>query len=167
MIKTIPPPENWLEAYDKTEWIIGQLKQSPHTKITGYLGELLVMEALIYSDWKAYQPKARKIGDIIATNKDTGECLKIEVKTARQSKAGRWQFLLYKNDEHGQTDCSYSDVVVLVCISKAGLIFSFILPASEITSNKVSISSHPLEYSGKYARFYQGLAGLGRWLNSA
>lgn len=167
MINTIPPPENWLQDLDKTEWIKGQLEKSPHTYITGYLGELLVLEALIYSNWQGFQPKSRKIGDIIATHKDTGERLKIEVKIARQSRRGRWQFLLYKNDKHGQTDCSNSDVVVLICVSKAGLLFSYVIPASEITTNKISISTHPLQYSGKYARFYQVLGGLGHWLNSS
>lgn len=115
---------------NKLIWLKRQLDQSPHTKITGYIGEEIAIELLKQNGWHACRRKYRKGGDLIAFNKDTGEVLKIEVKTAKKSKNG-YQFCLKKSDRHGMTDCKYADVVLLLCITPAIAIIPFVMPPIE------------------------------------
>lgn len=48
--------------------------------------------------------------------------LRLEVKTARRNARGNWQVMLKKDDKYGQTDCSKSDFLVIICLDDEGTI---------------------------------------------
>lgn len=139
-------------------WIRDQLTRTIDTRVTGYLGELLVLEALKKTRWRAYQPKAHKIGDLVITDTSTGEILKVEVKTARRDKKGRWQFCLNKNDKHGVTSIAHSDVVILLAIDNLNRVFPYVIPSSFFESRtKIALTTHPDKYAGRWSSFKQTL----------
>lgn len=98
----------------------------------------------------------QKRGDLLAVDPDTGECIRVEVKTARRAKNGQWQFLLHKHDRHGRTSCHHADVVILLCALKTGRAVPFVIPCNVIGKRqRISISSYPTTYAGKWAQYRQ------------
>lgn len=90
-------------------------------------------------------------GDLCICDPSTGEFLKIEVKTAFESKRGQYQFCLFKPSF---TDCSYSDYVALLCIDKHRNHYLYIINAALFQRAKCcNISSHPTKYKGKWSSF--------------
>ncbi|NIT56290.1 MAG: hypothetical protein GWN00_08660 [Aliifodinibius sp.] len=120
---------------------------------TGAFGEDYIVRLLRTSGF--FARKASNLlfsGDIECIDTETGEILKIEVKTSNENPyTGRFQFCLKKP---GHTDCTYSDFVILVCIDKNGKIYLYIAaPSCFDGAKKITISSHPTKYRGKYAAF--------------
>jgi len=120
----------------KINWLTRQIGQSPHTKITGYLGEMVILEAL--RDSQKYQGSPTKTyhkGDLHVVNRKTGEYFRVEVKTAKRTKNG-WQFCLRKHDKYGQTNIDDADIVVLLCVGLSGAFWPFVLPKEAFGAKK-------------------------------
>jgi len=94
---------------------------------------------------------------VIATG--DGQQLRVEVKTARRGKDG-YQFILYKK---GKTSIANADLVMLIAVGDSGKSYTFLIPAGHIRHlKKIDITSHPLKYRGKYARYLQPANSL-KW----
>lgn len=133
--------------------IIARIINSGKSNDIGGLGENLVLNAIRAMGLSAYYVGNRgHSGDIRLTNSG----LRIEVKTATQSKRGEYKFCLSKNDKHGYTNVNDSDIVILQCISKTKLIRYYIIPVSEITSKHINLGTN----SRKYAKYKATLQSI-------
>lgn len=132
----------------------GHIRASDKTNITGDLGEQL-FKILLADNWLIKKPEDYHNGDFVITDTETGLRLKVEIKTSKRGKHG-FNFQLKKNDKHGVTDCSDSDILVLICIDKAGNPFAYVIPCEIVGGiKKISIRNHPTKYTGKYQKWYQ------------
>lgn len=88
--------------------------------------------------------------------------LRIEVKTAAQGHDRRYRFCLSTK----RSDHRHADVVILLAVSTAGLITSFVVPVEALTL-KDNITLPKLRgYRGKYAEYRKPiLKGLTRWMH--
>lgn len=98
-------------------------------------------------------------GDLRIVDPETGEIYRVEVKTARRAKDGKWRFTLYKR---GHTDHANSDFVVLLAVLKSGRAVPFVIPSQVLCRQRQAvITSHPENYSGKLAKYRRkGVIGL-------
>lgn len=89
--------------------------------------------------------------DLRVMDRDTGQIVYLEVKTARQGKDGKWRFTLVKD---GRTDHRRSDRVVLLAALDSGRIIPFLLPTAVIEARRhIVITSHPERYAGRFAAY--------------
>lgn len=123
-------------------------------KALGSAGEMWVAGELSRSNWSvSFTKSGEHRGDLRAVHPVTGEILKIEVKTARQGRDKKWRFTLVK---HGCTDYRHSDVLVLLCALAAGDVVAYVMRTDDIPNRRqITISSHPANYSGIYAKYRQ------------
>lgn len=123
-----------------------------HTHALGAYGEFIARNFLEEHGYNVQSPDGTKHGDLIATG-DDGQALKIEVKTARESSRGRWDYQLFKSDRHGSTNHLNSDIVLLLAVTKA-TIFYYVIPSRKLRKkSKIAITSHPLSYTGQLAQY--------------
>lgn len=96
----------------------------------------------------------RNRGDLRIIDTATGETHLIEVKTARKHHfKSRWEFCLNKSIK---TKCTYSDIIVFLCIDDHENIFIYVCPAGFYSGTaQACICSHPIIYSGKLAIWRQ------------
>lgn len=144
--------------------IVSQLNLSNNSYTAGANGEALAVHMLTRSGYQArLVPQCEHAGDIQATDPETGEIWRVEVKTARRSAAGRWQFILRKKDRHGVTTCDQADVVLLLAVLKSGAAVPFVIPCADAAGlQKIELPSHPEGYSGRWAAYRQrGTINLG------
>lgn len=135
-----------------------QIARSPHSKITGSLGELVIMEMLKLNErWRGYQPQRRKVGDLHVYSRVSGEQIKVEIKTARRGKGG-YQFCLRKRDKHGQTDVGHADIVLLLCVGQSGAMWPFVVPV-HIFGQQKGVRIRDV-MKGKYLPYRQNLNRL-------
>lgn len=97
-------------------------------------------------------------GDLLVCN------LRVEVKTAYQNKDGGYRFCLCKDDAAGKTDHRKSDVVILLCCSRAGIITNFVLPIAALTTKDNIRIPRLKDYHGKYAEYRSRLTRFEKWL---
>ena len=124
-------------------------------RAVGSAGEVMALMLLERSGYEVVTlpPSARR-GDLLAISKATGESWRVEVKTARRNADGRWKFNLVKD---GHTDCKCSDVVLLLAILKTGRAVPFVISVTHIGKlRSIQFRSHPLDYSGRWAKYRQG-----------
>lgn len=141
-------------------WIKRQIATSDKTTATGALGEIVIKEYLNeQARYSANQRKFAKLGDLWVLDKSTGEMLKIEVKTSKRGKRGKYQFCLRKADKHGRTTIDHADYVVLLCVGLSGAMTPFVVPAAALTSKKISIRN-PQSDKSKYSQYRQRLDNL-------
>lgn len=96
-------------------------------------------------------------GDLRVITKH-GEIMKVEVKTARAGKDGRWHFNLRVD---GHSDHRHSDIVILLCVLPSGYVVPFVVPVPAVAGIKqVNISSNPEQYKGKFSRYRQLVSAL-------
>lgn len=118
----------------------------------GPLGELLALILLCERGYEVTPSHRSKAGDLKAVS-PTGEIFRVEVKTARRCKDGKWRFTLEKN---GKTSIVNTDVVLLLAISKTGHATPFVIPTHQVLGKRqITISSNPRTYKGCYASFRQ------------
>lgn len=94
--------------------------------------------------------------DILATNKQTGEVIRIEVKVSTKNKDGKYRATTYKYDRYGKTDHSKSDVIIFLCQLPytGGECVPFIIPTNtQGTKSFLCVTSNPLTYAGKLASY--------------
>ena len=142
-----PPPD---QSFHKQ--IYSDVRSRTTNQITGDYGEQYVALLLKRAGYDVeICSHLRFSGDLSLLDKLTGEFLRIEVKTAFESKRGTYQFCLFKPSF---TDCSYSDYVALLCIDKHKKHYLYIINAALFQRSKcVTLTSHPTRYKGKWSPF--------------
>jgi hypothetical protein len=129
--------------------LILALASRTHREI-GAVGERWLCETLERQGYRvAYGQLGKKEGDLRVIDVITGEVLKIEVKTARQCKDGKWRFTLAKD---GHTDHQHADMVALLAVMASGRVIPFVMPVEAVANQRQAvITSHPERYAGKLA----------------
>ncbi len=129
----------------KTNIIVDILNSGKSSDVGG-LGENLVLNSLRNKGLSCYYVGHNgHSGDIRLTHSG----LRIEVKTAVQSRKGEYKFCLSKNDKYGYTNYADSDIIILQCISKTRLISYYIIPAADIKTKHINLGTN----SRKYAKY--------------
>lgn len=121
-------------------------------KQLGDAGERVVQAALHHAGFQCGIKHERKCGDLRVYIPDAGqEIFKVEVKTARRSKNGNFQFVLEKDDKYGATTHTNCDYVILLCVLESGFPVPFVVPCSALRGiKKIELTKNILSYSGKY-----------------
>lgn len=109
--------------------------------------------------WAAKFKQGTKCGDLKVARRDTGEEFKVEVKTARIDKEGKYQFCLKRDGN--MTDCKNADYVLLLAAMNSVLVVPFLIPVTAIgNQKKFTISTNPLEFRGNWAKYRFDLDNL-------
>ena len=103
--------------------------------MVGGFGEAYAHRQFVQAGYEVACPTEKKQGDLRIKNPNTGEVLRIEVKTSQKGVRG-WCVCLNKA---GKTSVEHSDMVVLQLVTRAGYVVSYFIP-SELLINKKSIS---------------------------
>ncbi len=113
----------------------------------GAYGEVLAIAHLELLGLKVDYTGQSSVGyDLLVEN-----TLRVEIKTAKRSKDGIWQFNLTKLNH---SDITKSDVVLLQCVIELGHVITYAIPTSAIaTLKQIKITNHPTLYTGKYAQW--------------
>lgn len=94
----------------------------------GRAGELLAQTIIEANGCQCDIEHIKFKGDLRVVT-PSGCVLRVEVKTARQSKRGDWQFNLYKKSRAGiHTDCTGADAVLLIAVRPSGMCHLFLVP---------------------------------------
>lgn len=114
----------------------------------GVLGELIAVDWLTNTGYLAERGKPC---DLIVGDTWAKGIYKVEVKTARMSADGTYQFTLFKRDH---TDHKIAEFVIMLCVCPDGYIAGFVVPLSALMLvNKVTIPTDPRTYSGRFAQY--------------
>lgn len=123
-----------------------------HVKL-GMLGERYAAQLLRDRGFKV-ERAGRRAGDLRAVDRVTGEIFKVEVKTARSDKRGKWQFKLY---DAGHTNHLHADILILLAVSFSDCgvnVTEFVLPVSDMAEqNTATICRNPDTCKGKLASY--------------
>lgn len=113
----------------------------------GYYGEKMLRD---HFTSLGYMVSHRKhMGDLILTHPITGEIKKIEVKSARKGKDGKYRATLIKT---GCTDVRDSDVLILLVAKKVDDTDIYIIPVKDIFNRRhIVITSD--NYHGRFAQY--------------
>jgi len=127
-------------------------------RAVGALGEMAAAKLLEMRGYRvSFTGAAEKRGDLRVVSPVTGEVVRVEVKTARRCKDGKWRFTL-KKKQH--TDYRHSDVVVLLAVIGGGAVVPFVIPVADLGErSQVCITSSPAKYAGRWARYRQSVRG--------
>lgn len=119
----------------------------------GCLGENTVWQALEASGYKVQRARTLE-GDLRAIRIATGEIYRVEVKTARRGKDGRWRFTLYKE---GHTNHVLSNVVVLLAVLDCLQAVPFVVPVAQVEKKHHVVIGDPFSYRGWLAAYRRDL----------
>lgn len=131
----------------------------PGSRAVGALGELLAMRMLERRGYQVkFAPARAKQGDLRVIM-PSGEVLRIEVKTSRQGKNKAWQFCMNKEKK---TSIANVDLVILLCVLPSAAVIPYVIPIAALTrsAKRLSITSEPSTYNGKYSQYRQRLQAL-------
>ncbi len=142
-----------------------EMLSNPKAHSVGLYGEQIAAQLLEEAGYQvSFTQAAERRGDLHVIDPDTGEIIRVEVKTARRNGNGRWAFCLRRKSRSGvgvRTDVAYSDVVILLAVLKSGRVVPFVIPSDELgTITTIKIPTHPQDYKGKYAVYRQSLHDL-------
>lgn len=120
----------------------------------GAMGEQTATHLLEQSGYQvSFCRVGEKRGDLSAVSLHTGEVFKVEVKTARQCKDGKWRFTLWLKNK---IDHRHADVVMLLAVLASGRVVPFVVPVDTLADqHQAVITSHPETYKGKLAAYRQ------------
>lgn len=97
-------------------------------------------------------PPRSKRGDLVVTNIETGQILKVEVKTSMEGVGRKWKVCLNKAKH---TFVGHADLVVIQLVIRTGRVVSFFIP-SEILLNKNTLTwRNPETPNSKWAQYRQ------------
>lgn len=131
---------------------------NPNAQAVGMYGEHTAAALLERSGYHVShtQPGEHR-GDLLVVNRETGELITVEVKTARW-RSERYGFCLRRGTK---TDVRYADVLMLLFALKTGHVVPFVIPVRAVRNIQyLSIHSHPSDYNGKWARYRQSANNL-------
>lgn len=107
----------------------------------GFAGEYFARHTIQNSGYVVTIQREKKRGDLQVADIFTGECWKVEVKTARRRKDGKWTFQV-KGTGNARTDYRHSDYVMLLAVIGGGKVASYLIPVSKLgTRNTITISN--------------------------
>lgn len=120
----------------------------------GAMGEKTAAHLLEQSGYQvSFCRVGEKRGDLSVASLHTGEVFKVEVKTARRCKDGKWRFTLYLK---AKIDHRHADVVILLAVLDSGRVIPFVVPTTFLMGqHQAVITSHPETYKGKLAVYRQ------------
>lgn len=126
-----------------------KLSDRTHTAV-GAMGEQTAAALLRQSGYTvSHTGRGERRGDLRAVDPTTGEMWRVEVKTARRSKSGRWKWSLRKP---GHTDIGDADIVLLLAVLKSGRAVVFVVPTGAFGDVKTfECRTHPEDYAGRFA----------------
>lgn len=134
-----------------------EMLENRRAKAVGSYGESIAYDLLERGGYAvSYTREGEKRGDLRAVDQETGEVIRVEVKTSRRGKTGVFQFGLERaNTARVMTSARHADVVILLAITKQGTAYPFVIPVCDLgTVKKIEIGSgHPANYSGKWAKY--------------
>jgi len=110
------------------------LKNTGHNRL-GAQGEIEIAAMLTEAGYKV-RPGYDGC-DLVVVNKETGEMLHLEVKTARKTAKG-FQFCLRKRDH---TSVDLSDAIILVCVYSSGRIKTYCAKPCELPHQKMTVTT--------------------------
>ena len=114
----------------------------------GTVGELIALKLLTEG---GYLVEHAHGFDLTAAHVFGKTIKRIEVKTARMSVDGGYQFTLLKE---GHTDHRKSDWLVLICITPDGAIYHYEIPTSAtMLMTKIEIPTDPRSYRGRWCQY--------------
>lgn len=114
----------------------GAFTFADHVKF-GYYGEKFIAELYKFFGYKVIHHKIGKGWDLTVIDKLTGEKFRVEVKSSRRNKDGRFVFNLYKRNH---TDARKSDLVVFLLVEANGNIHLVIKPSRDLVGHTFRIS---------------------------
>lgn len=115
----------------------------------GVVGERVAATALARAGWQV-TTLTHGGTDLRAKNPETGELVKVEVKTSRRGNDRKWRF----NLQSARTSHKKSDVVMLQQILDSGAIYTYLIPSQELGNRKQLTLPSP-DYKGKWAAYRQ------------
>ena len=127
----------------------------------GMAGETLVARYLELAGYPCDVGHKKGWGDLTAYPRGRSP-LSIEVKTDREGLDGSWRFTLVKHWQGrwcaDHRNCHY---VIAVAVLATGQGVPFVIPAYALEGIRAfAISSHPMQYAGKWAGYRQRLNSL-------
>ena len=145
-----------MNAQQTTLWAMEYL-ENKRAKAVGSYGESIAKALLEDAGYLvSYAHEGEKRGDLCVIDQETGEIIRVEVKTARRGADGRFTFSLERrNTARVMTSAYHSDFVILLAVTKQGTPYPFVIPVSALGYiTKIVISSgNPVSYSGKWSKF--------------
>lgn len=134
-----------------------EMLANKQAKAVGSYGESIAYDLLTRGGYLvSYTHEGEKRGDLRAVDAETGEVIRVEVKTARRGKNGNFKFSLERrNTARVMTSARHSDFVILLAVTKQGTAYPFVIPVDALgTVTNIEISSgHPANYGGKWAKY--------------
>lgn len=134
-----------------------RLLASKKAAFTGLYGEQLAAEHLRRAGYHVIAVRDDKVqaGDLRVIHPDTGECIALEVKTARRAADGKWHFNLWKRNSQNHHK---ADMVLLLAALKTGQVVPFVIPIEAARDvGHINICNHPADYGGKWAVYRQSI----------
>ncbi len=140
------PPQNKIEYTSQADFARWIDQAGP--QFIGLLGEWLAMDWLLEA---GYLVERANPSDLVVGKPGIPGADPVEVKTARMSGEGTYEFTLFKD---GHTDHRHSKFLILLCLTPDGCIFPYIIPTSATAlMTKVTITSDPRVYGGRWSEF--------------
>lgn len=147
-----------MNVYDSIPHLTGFLAD-PGRNAIGALGErlaALLLQQRGYAVDLVGRDRQRR-GDLRVVDTH-GVVIRVEVKTARQGKDGKWRFLLWKKASPAKSgqDCRYADALILLAVLRTGDVVPFVIPmAAARDRSHICITSHPESYTGCWSNYRQ------------
>lgn len=117
----------------------------PRRQALGDMGEITVRGQLESAGYLVSRGR-RGEGDLHVVDPLTGECWRVEIKTALRGRDRKWRFLLYKS---GKTNYRCSDVVILLAVLDDFHCIPYTIPVRDLGArSQLVITSHPATYAG-------------------
>jgi hypothetical protein len=105
-------------------------------------------------------PPERKQGDLRVIDKD-GEIFKLEIKTSREGRDGKWQVCLNRGIK---TSVRHADYVLIQLVMRSGRVVVFLIPAWVVATKKQITWRNPETPNSKWAQYrrqdYQIFGGV-------
>jgi Holliday junction resolvase-like predicted endonuclease len=135
----------------------GMLAASPHA--IGVAGECAVVRALRWGGYEVEASHPLRRGDVVASR--GAKTWFIEVKTARASADGSFQFTLWKHWK-GRLCTSHqrTDVVVALAVLETAQAVPYVIPTGLLLGHSKLKIGKPDKYKGKWAEFRQSMDAI-------
>lgn len=151
-----------MNAQQSTLFDMDMLSNSK-AKAIGTYGESLAKAALEKRGYiVSYTGTREKRGDLRVITPD-GELLRVEVKTARRTPSGKYQFSLRRDGVYLYTSIDHADMLILLAVTRSGVPVPFVIPVNHLSPTLKQISMyapHPSDYHGRYAKYRQAMNAI-------
>jgi Holliday junction resolvase-like predicted endonuclease len=137
-------------------WVRDMLTNK-RAKSVGLYGETWAAAELERAGYVVSRAKeGDKRGDLLAVDTSTGEMIRVEIKTSKRGSDGIYRFCIERRiGARVCTSAHHSDFLILLAVTKPGTVYPFVIPVTDGLPKSISMSGHPAQYTGKYARFRQ------------